>query len=857
MDSLKRDDHSTAESDVWFLSDTSEVSNLLRRLSAQDCPLGAPAAWSRSLQTLVATMLPVKAQIVLFWGPDYVALYNDAYAPTIGAKHPRALGRPAVENWSELWDDLEPLLRGVRETGETFSAKDRPFYIQRSARGEVVYFDVSYSAVRAEDGSIGGVLCIVTETTQRVQFEELQAFLVQLGHSFPAFVEPEQIETHLLNALSAKLRPGMLCLGRTEDNGGTFLPAQVHEGGRLLRHCVMPAWHGVNLQRLRTGQALYYWNDDVHVDESVHAPFFLEQAIPARIDIPLLRDGRLAGVLTFKPDPAKEFGPHQLRLAIEAAGLAWLWMNHASAEMAVRVSSRQLSAMFDQASAGIAVCDVSSKLERINERYCQMLGCSGDATTLGSLDRLMRGEAFSPMRPEFERALYSGVPFESTQRYRRQDGTDVWIQNHVTPIRDGRDRYSRLLCVGIDVSARIEAENELRRLNDELERRVGEMVAEREKALAQLHESRKMEMVGQIGGGVAHDFNNLLTPIITSMELIKRRVTDERISRLVDGALQAADRARVLVGRLLTFARRQTLRPEPTQLARLIHDLTDLIERSLGPTIPVTLNIDAELPNVLVDAHQLELAILNLAVNARDAMPQGGHLVISATHATDAAGKGLADGDYVKLSVQDNGCGMAEDVLRKCVEPFYSTKGAGKGTGLGLSMVQGLALQSGGAFDLTSRPGAGTTVSLWLPTTCEAVRPEEHPQVEAPTAQAKTHILLVDDENLVRQSTALLLRDLGYQVTESSSATEALAKVADGLLPDLLLSDQVMADRSGLQLAHQLRAQFPHLPVLIITGYTHIELPHGEGFELLTKPFSREDIASRILHLLKGREAAG
>ncbi|PVZ16488.1 His Kinase A (phospho-acceptor) domain-containing protein [Pseudomonas sp. URIL14HWK12:I9] len=417
-------------SPAYFLQNGGAVGQLLQGLDPARTPLGPLTAWSPGLKTLLATALPAQAQIVIFWGPEFVALYNDAYAPTIGAKHPHALGRPAIEYWAELWDDLHPLLQGVYETGETFTAKDRPFYIERHGAGETVWFDVSYSAVREPDGSVGGVLCIVTETTQRV------------------------------------------------------------------------------LSEIR-----------------------------------------------------------------------------------------------------------------------------------------------------------------------------------------------------------------MRELNESLEARIAAALAEREATLAQLHEARKMEVVGQLTGGLAHDFNNLLTPIMTSLELIGRRSPDERSAHLVSCALQAAERARVLVGRLLSFARRQTLQPRAVMLQKLVADIHELIRRSLGTRMDVHVDIDPSLPAVWIDPQQLELAILNLAVNARDAMQGEGCLRITGSLAQveDGEVSGLAAGTYARLKVIDSGSGMSQAVLEHCLDPFFTTKGVGKGTGLGLPMVQGLALQSGGGLSIATEEGQGTRISLWLP----------------------------------------------------------------------------------------------------------------------------------------------
>ncbi len=318
-------------------------------------------------------------------------------------------------------------------------------------------------------------------------------------------------------------------------------------------------------------------------------------------------------------------------------------------------------------------------------------------------------------------------------RYVRPDGDTVWVQNQVTPLVDEQHAASGLLCVCMDISARVRAENELRELNESLEERVATMLAQRESALAQLHEARKMEMVGQLTGGIAHDFNNLLTPIMASLELIRRRLDDARSTDLIDGALQSAERARNLVGRLLTFARRQTLKPQAVALRELVEGMHDLIERSLGPTIEVRIEIPERLPAVVVDPHQFELAILNLAVNARDAMGEGGRLEIGARTdlVIDGAVDGLGAGHYVCLEVADNGGGMPAEVLARCMEPFFSTKGVGKGTGLGLSMVQGLVAQSGGGLGIHSEIGKGTRVSIWLPITAE--------QTQSTAESCRTH----------------------------------------------------------------------------------------------------------------------
>ncbi len=378
--------------------------------------------------------------------------------------------------------------------------------------------------------------------------------------------------------------------------------------------------------------------------------------------------------------------------------------------------------------------------------------------------------------------------------------------------------------------------------------------AELEAARAQLHEMQKLETIGQLTGGVAHDFNNLLTPIVGGLDLVRMRVHgDDLVERVVDGALQSAERAKVLIQRLLAFARRQTLLPQPVEVAGLVEGMRDLIDRSIGPNVTVLVDLPEGLPVVSVDPNQLELALLNLCVNARDAMPDGGELRIAAA-ADDAPPPSLPPGRYVRLSVSDTGSGMDAETLRRAVEPFFSTKGLGRGTGLGLSMVHGLAAQSGGRLEIASAPGQGTQATLWLPVSADVARAgRAEADNDAPQAPWAASLLLVDDEELVRASTAESLRDLGYDVVEVGSATEALAKVRAGLRPDALITDHMMPGMSGADLAGIVRARLPGLPVLLITGYANLDPDQTQGLDVLAKPFRLADLARRVSRLLEER----
>jgi PAS domain S-box-containing protein len=372
-----------------------------------------------------------------------------------------------------------------------------------------------------------------------------------------------------------------------------------------------------------------------------------------------------------------------------------------------------------------------------------------------------------------------------------------------------------------------------------------------------LRQSQKMEAMGQLTGGVAHDFNNLLTPIIGSLDrLLTRGVGTERERQLMAGALESADRAKTLVQRLLAFARRQPLQATAVDLSQLIHAMADLMGSTLGPKIEVRVELAPELPPVRADANQLEMALLNLAVNARDVMPDGGSLIISASPETVRSRRStLKAGHYVRLAVTDTGSGMDEETLGRAIEPFFSTKGIGKGTGLGLSMVHGLAAQLGGELIIRSRLGQGTSVELWLPVSTEPMAEVTAAATSRPARMTRGRALLVDDEDLVRMSTADMLSDLGFEVIEAGSAEEALTLLRSGATVEILVTDHLMPGMSGAQLAREIQAIAPGLPVLIVSGYAEMDgLP--SDLPRLVKPFRVGELLERIAALVADLDTA-
>jgi signal transduction histidine kinase/CheY-like chemotaxis protein len=412
-----------------------------------------------------------------------------------------------------------------------------------------------------------------------------------------------------------------------------------------------------------------------------------------------------------------------------------------------------------------------------------------------------------------------------------------------------RDANGTLLG-GVVASINIDQE---KRFAENLALEVKRALSELEKAEEALRQSQKLEAMGQLTGGVAHDFNNLLTPIIGSLDMLQRRgAADGREQRLIEGALQSAERARTLVQRLLAFARRQPLRTEAVDVPNLMNGLADLIARTSGPQVKVVVDSRGTLPLASADPNQLELAVLNLAVNARDAMPDGGVLTIlsEVSETGESQQSGLAPGRYVRISVSDTGVGMTEATLARAIEPFFSTKGLGRGTGLGLSMVHGLAAQLGGALTIDSKPGLGTSVQLWLPVTqAEMVQPVHAPGPDH--IRSAGTALLVDDEELVRESTAGMLSDMGYTVVEAGSGEDALLLVDAGLEFDLLITDHLMPGMKGTDLARTLLARFPASSALIVSGYAEVE-GIAPDLHRLSKPFRQRELAAALAKLASG-----
>jgi PAS domain S-box-containing protein len=462
---------------------------------------------------------------------------------------------------------------------------------------------------------------------------------------------------------------------------------------------------------------------------------------------------------------------------------------------------------------------------------------------------------------KLERSLATGEDYEVEYRIGLPDGRTRWAEIRARLVRDRDGAPNRLIGVASDITDRKESENALRNANEILERHVADRTAElrrahderlaeveqRERAEALLHQSQKTELIGQLTGGVAHDFNNLLMVVLGNLELLRKFLpADAHINRLFEGAVEGAQRGAGLTQRLLAFARRQELDIAPRDINALVRGMTDLLERSVGGYVRIRYELDAATPLAAVDANQIELALMNLVVNARDAMPDGGEIqiLVDTVEAPSPGAKEAAR--FVRLQVRDAGVGMDSATLAKATEPFFSTKPVGKGTGLGLSMIHGLAAQLGGELRLTSEPGVGTTAELLLPATDAPLEPIPPIAQERPTSVRSFHILVVDDDPLIAMSTVGMLEDLGHAVTECSSGQEALHLLADGSPLDLLITDYAMPQMNGLELARAALALRPGLSVLLASGYA--DIPDASSVEVprIAKPYMQAQLREAI-----------
>lgn len=800
-----------------FLTDGGDAGARMRALGRSATPLGPPEAWPQPLRTLVGVMLRSHQPMFVAWGSARILLYNDGYAALCGARHPRALGRPFAETWHDLPEAAGRIMDRTF-AGTPAHLDDIRFAVHRNGRREEARFTVSCTPVRDETGAVAGAFGVCTETTGRMAAEaaprdsevkyRMLSEAMDEGYLLADVVsdaDGQAADIRFLEANPAATRMlGRDCAGRRLNEVGGFDPHWHEILGRVART-------GRSERLERYSRTLKTWFD-FHVFK------------------PGGRDSRQVAVV-FEDVTERQRVEEELRRLNETL----------EQRVAEAIAERKLLAdVVETTSAFIQVLDLDYRLLANNkanadefERLYGVRPQVGDSL----LDLLADKPAhLAQVKAMWDRAL-TGEEFTLVDEFGQTDGERRVYEIKFNVLRDRDGRQIGAYHFVYDVTDRQRDQTRL------------------DAAEEQLRQAQKMETVGQLTGGVAHDFNNLLQALSGCLSMIGRRTREAEVRPLIEAGQQAVDRGAKLVQQLMAFARPESLRPQPIDVRERVNGMSELLARALRADIRLNTGFSAGLWPVEVDPTQFELALINLAVNARDAMPDGGELTIEASnlHLSMPDASGLT-GDFVRLSVRDTGTGMPGDVAARVFEPFYTTKEVGKGSGLGLSQVYGFARQAGGTARIVSVPGRGTEVTMLLRRSSQPAMVQETAGPALAQARRRGSMLLVEDDEVVATTVAAALEDAGYAVAWVATADEALSLLASGTPFDLVFSDVVMPGRlSGLDLVQAARQLRPDLPVVLTTGYSE-KLADAEGVHVLAKPYRIDDL---VRALDTAMEAAG
>ena len=825
---------------------TGQVVEEIRTFDWTKTSLGCPRTWPAALRCQLATMLACPAPMYLVWGEDLISFYNDAYRPMLGYRAPHAMGTPFRILWGSIWDEISPLV-DVALSGRVAQVTDMRLDLSREGRPEEAYWSFSYSPVYDDQGRIAGMICVTGETTDRVLAERRQC----------------DADERLDLALNSGAHVGLWDWDVLTDS--------VRSDRRFA------AMYGVDPVAAEAGMPIAEFFQGIHPEDRVRVEAEIAAAMAGTGEGDTA--GRFASEYRLvQADGAIHWVSARGRCitddtgrCVRFPGVSFDISDRIAVEQQLRDSEAraQLNAERVQlaleagAIIGTWFWDLPTDRFTVDEPFARHFGLDPvlghHGLNLTEVGELVHPDDRPGLSEAVQDAIARGGPYAHQYRVRRHDGRYHWVEaiGRVDHAPDGTPLQFPGVMIDVGLRRALEAERdtaiaELRALTDELERRVADRTAELMRAEEALRQSHKMEAVGQLTGGLAHDFNNLLAGISGSLELMALRLAQGRVAdvdRYMDAAQGATRRAAALTHRLLAFSRRQTLAPRPTDITALVSGMTDLIRRTVGPGITLETQGHDNLWTVLVDAPQLENALLNLCINARDAMPDGGRITIQMANRDldeDNARFGdIPDGEYLVLCVTDTGIGMTPDVIEKAFDPFFTTKPLGQGTGLGLSMIYGFAKQPGGQVRIQSTPGEGTTVHLYLPRhhgPAEQDRIDRTALPDEPLGAGET-VLVVDDESTVRLMIADVLRDMGYRVIEAADSPAGLAMLRSEQRIDLLVTDVGLpGGMNGRQLAEAGRELRHELNVMFITGYAESAVLNSghlsAGMQLLTKPFT-------------------
>lgn len=885
-------------------------------------------------------LLTSRFEMWLGWGPDLLFFYNDAYIPTLGIKHPNMLGHPFREVWSEVYEDVADQVELV-SAGQATWNKALLLLLERSGFPEETYHSFSYSPLFQADGTVGGLLCVVTEDTARIISERRLETLLQLGSSLAAASDISGLYAAVQSAFSGNRRDFPFVEMRLADEAAGADDAPLFPG--LSQTSLKDADVAGQFVTLPADRAWPTGDWDRPPVEAI------------AIAIPELGTSKAAGVLVLGLNPYRNKDTDILNVAQLAAGQI---AGTLAKIVALGNEKRRADRIWSVSRDLIVVVDADGVFRSVSPSWTRILGHAANQVIGHHFSDFMQPEDVEDSRAALARAFGHKELYSYENRLRALDGTYHRIEWHTTleeglvyaygrdvterrqveqALNESQEQFRHLVqgvtdyaIYMIDLEGHVSSWNEgARRIkgyepeeimgehfsrfyreedrangeptraletarkegrfsaegwrvrkNGELFRasvvidairddegrpigfaKITRDITEREQTQRELEaarealfQSQKMEAIGQLTGGVAHDFNNLLMAVLSSLELLQKHLPPDPVPRrLLDNAIEGAKRGATLTQRMLAFARRQDLQLDRVDVANLLAGMSDLVQRSIGPEWPISTNFPLKLPAVRADANQLEMTLLNLIVNARDATPNGGPIVISAgRHRIENGNRSpLARGDYIRLVVEDKGSGMDAETLRRATEPFFTTKGVGKGTGLGLPMVHGMAKQLGGDFEIESKLGEGTKAILWLPVAeaeTSSPAPTENEVIQPPVPRLT--VLVADDDALVLMNTTALLEDLGHEVVEAYSGGDALTKFRARDDIDLIITDQAMPNMTGTQLIEAIDEDRPGIPAIIASGYGEgVDLP-GRRVERLGKPFDQLRLAKSIARVM-------
>jgi PAS domain S-box-containing protein len=818
-----------------FLAGGGEMGALTRVYDWSASPLGTPETWPQSLRTAVRILLNTNHPMFIWWGPKLIQFYNDAYRQTMGPeRHPGALGQGGRECWAEIWDTIGPQIELVMSGGGATWHENQLVPVTRHGRLEQVYWTYGFSPIDEDDG-IGGVLVVCRDLTKEYlaaaalrereaelarvqQLGRIGGLEVDLRTGFGNRRSPEYLLIHGLPPAAAdESHEDWVQRIHPEDREATEKIFRDAVAGDVRDYCVQyrivrpsdgeTRWISVKstIERDENGKAIRLVGAHTDVTEQVVADLALRQS-------------------------EEQFR----RLADQLAEL------NATLAQRVEEKTRERDRIWNVSQDLLVVADRDGVWRTVNPAWTKTLGWSEAELLNRTSEWLEHPDDGGLTRTEVNRLIQGNLTVKFEGRLRHKDGSYRWLSWTGVPDQD------HIYAVARDITA---------------EKAAAERLKATEEALLQ---SQKMEAVGQLTGGIAHDFNNLLTGIVGSLDLLQTRLNQgrtENVARYINAAMTSANRAAALTHRLLAFARRQPLIPKSVDANQLVMSLEDLLRRTIGEIIDLEIAAPDDLWCTLCDPNQLESALLNLAINARDAMPDGGKLTIATANARigglTAETPALLPGDYICIEVADTGVGMSAEVVARAFDPFFTTKPIGQGTGLGLSMIYGFARQSNGHATIDSRLGQGTSIKLYLPrhlgdiaaSRASAARAAEH------AATGET-VLVVEDEPVVRGVILEMLHEEGYRTLEAVDGPSGMRILRTNGRVDLLITDVGLPGMNGRQLADQARETRPGLKILFVTGYAEsVAISDAflqPGMEMITKPFDLDHLSRRVRAMVSG-----